>query len=212
MPRRWAIPRGSDLRLTVLGCSTAAPHPGTPTAGYLVEWGSTRTCSMSGQGVIRNLQNVLDPHDLSGDGHRPHARRPLPRPRRACATSSRGASPPHDRCRSTFRPADAPGSMRWRRAVSERAGFFDAAFDGRRVRPGPAVLAVGELRLRFVRRPTLRPGLGRDRRGAGRRSPRLHRRHRPVDRGRGRRPRRRSPARRELARDRPPTTMPSAAT
>ena len=25
--------------LTVLGCSTAAPHPGSPAAGYLVEWG-----------------------------------------------------------------------------------------------------------------------------------------------------------------------------
>ena len=57
---------GARLRLTVLGCSTAAPHPATPTAGYLVEWGSTAVLLDCGQGVIRNLQKVLDPHDLSG--------------------------------------------------------------------------------------------------------------------------------------------------
>ena len=65
--------------------------------------------------------------------------------------------------------------------MSERVGFFDAAFDAveydpdRRAdgrRPATAVLPG----------PPLRPGLGRGRRGAGRRSPGLHRRHRPVGR------------------------------
>ena len=56
---------GERLRLTVLGCSTAAPHPATPTAGYLVEWGTTAVLLDCGQGVIRNLQRLMDPHDLS---------------------------------------------------------------------------------------------------------------------------------------------------
>ena len=49
---------GARLRLTVLGCSTAAPHPATPTAGYLVEWGTTAVLLDCGQGVIRNLQRL----------------------------------------------------------------------------------------------------------------------------------------------------------
>ena len=53
------------LRLTVLGCSTAAPHPGSPAAGFLVEWGATALMLDVGQGAIRRLERVLDPHDLS---------------------------------------------------------------------------------------------------------------------------------------------------
>ena len=52
------------MRLTVLGCSTAAPHPASPTAGFLVEWDTTAVLLDVGQGVIRNLQRVLEPHDL----------------------------------------------------------------------------------------------------------------------------------------------------
>ena len=59
-------PIGDRLRLTVLGCSTAAPHPASPTAGFLVEWGDTALLLDVGQGVIRNLQRVLDPLDLTG--------------------------------------------------------------------------------------------------------------------------------------------------
>src|SRR5690349_4529608 len=57
---------GARLRLTVLGCGTAAPHPATPTAGFLVEWGTTALLLDLGQGVVRNLQKVLDPHALAG--------------------------------------------------------------------------------------------------------------------------------------------------
>ncbi|MGP1674448.1 MAG: MBL fold metallo-hydrolase, partial [Candidatus Limnocylindrales bacterium] len=115
------------LRLTVLGCSTAAPHPATPTAGFLVEWGATALLLDVGQGVIRNLQRVLDPHDLSaiviGHMHADHyldvvglrylypwgepAEVPLPI-----------YLPPGGRTR-----LDALAV-----AVSERVGFFDAAF------------------------------------------------------------------------------------
>jgi ribonuclease BN (tRNA processing enzyme) len=142
-------PLGARLRLTVLGCSTAAPHPATPTAGYLVEWGSTAVLLDCGQGVIRNLQKVLDPHDLSGIviGHM-HADHYLdivglrylypwgePSPVRLPIHL-----PPGGRAR-----LDALS-----KAVSERDGFFDAAFDAREYDPD-SVLEIGELRLRFVR-------------------------------------------------------------
>ena len=140
---------GARLRLTVLGCSTAAPHPATPTAGYLVEWGSTAILLDCGQGVIRNLQKVLDPHDLSaiivGHMHADHyldivglrylypwgepAPDPLPI-----------HLPPGGRAR-----LDALS-----KAVSERDGFFDAAFIAQEYDPD-SVLQIGELRVRFVK-------------------------------------------------------------
>lgn len=140
---------GARLRLTVLGCSTAAPHPATPTAGYLVEWGSTAILLDCGQGVIRNLQKVLDPHDLSaiivGHMHADHyldivglrylypwgepAPDPLPI-----------HLPPGGRAR-----LDALS-----KAVSERDGFFDAAFIAQEYDPD-SVLEIGELRIRFVK-------------------------------------------------------------
>jgi ribonuclease BN (tRNA processing enzyme) len=140
---------GARLRLTVLGCSTAAPDPATPTAGFLVEWGATAVLLDVGQGVIRNLQRVLDPHDLAaiviGHMHADHyldivglrylypwgepAPDPLP-----------VHLPPGGRAR-----LDALS-----KAVSERDGFFDAAFTA--VEYDPDVeLTIGELKLRFVR-------------------------------------------------------------
>ena len=44
---------GARLRLTVLGCSTAAPHEATPSAGFLVQWGDTNLLLDVGQGVVR---------------------------------------------------------------------------------------------------------------------------------------------------------------
>ena len=140
---------GDRLRLTVLGCSTAAPHPATATAGYLVEWGTTALLLDVGQGVVRSLQRVLDPHDLDaiviGHMHADHyldvvglrylypwgepAEVPLPI-----------HLPPGGRAR-----LDALAS-----AVSERVGFFDDAFDAVEYDPA-SVLTVGELRVRFVR-------------------------------------------------------------
>jgi ribonuclease BN (tRNA processing enzyme) len=140
---------GARLRLTVLGCSTAAPHPATPTAGFLVEWGSTAILLDCGQGVIRNLQKVLDPHDLSaiviGHMHADHyldivglrylypwgEPAPVPLPLHL---------PPGGRAR-----LDALSN-----AVSERDGFFDAAFTAVEYDPATTI-QIGELRLRFVR-------------------------------------------------------------
>jgi ribonuclease BN (tRNA processing enzyme) len=140
---------GARLRLTVLGCSTAAPDPATPTAGFLVEWGETAVLLDVGQGVIRNLQKVLDPHDLAavviGHMHADHyldvvglrylypwgepAPDPLPI-----------HLPPGGRARF-----DALAN-----AVSERVGFFDAAFTAVEYDPD-SVMTIGELRMRFVR-------------------------------------------------------------
>jgi ribonuclease BN (tRNA processing enzyme) len=140
---------GARLRLTVLGCSTAAPHPATPTAGYLVEWGSTAVLLDVGQGVIRSLQRVLDPHDLTaivvGHMHADHyldvvglrylypwgepAEQPLPI-----------HLPPGGRARF-----DALAT-----AVSERVGFFDAAFEAVEYDPDET-LEIGDLRVTFHR-------------------------------------------------------------
>lgn len=140
---------GERLRLTVLGCSTAAPHPATPAAGFLVEWGTTAVLLDVGQGVIRQLQRVLDPHALAavivGHMHADHyldlvglrylypwgERAPDPLPLHL---------PPGGRAR-----LDALAT-----AVSERAGFFDAAFDAVEYDPDRP-LEIGPLRVRFVR-------------------------------------------------------------
>ena len=71
------------LRLTVLGNASAAPHLDSPAAGFLVEWDTTRVLLDVGQGVVRALQDIMDPHDLTaiviGHMHADH----LPGPGRA---------------------------------------------------------------------------------------------------------------------------------
>ncbi len=142
-------PLGERLRLTVLGCSTAAPDPASPTAGFLVEWGTTALLLDVGQGVIRNLQRVLEPHDhtavVIGHMHADHylddvglrylypwgepAETPLP-----------VFLPPGGRHR-----LDALAV-----AISERVGFFDAAYDAIEYDPA-STLQLGDLKVRFVR-------------------------------------------------------------
>jgi ribonuclease BN (tRNA processing enzyme) len=133
----------------VLGCSTAAPDPATPTAGFLVEWGGTAVLLDVGQGVIRNLQRVLDPHDLSAIviGHM-HADHYLD------IVGLRYLYPWGERAPDPLAVHLPPGGRArldaLSRAVSERDGFFDAAFDAVEYDPESS-LQVGELRLRFVR-------------------------------------------------------------
>jgi ribonuclease BN (tRNA processing enzyme) len=140
---------GARLRLTVLGCSTAAPDPATPTAGFLVEWGGTAVLLDVGQGVIRNLQKVLDPHDLAAIviGHM-HADHYLD------VVGLRYLYPWGEPAPDPL-PIHLPPGGRARldalaKAVSERDGFFDAAFIAAEYDPD-AVLTIGELKLRFVR-------------------------------------------------------------
>ena len=140
---------GDRLRLTVLGCSTAAPHPATPTAGYLVEWGTTALLLDLGQGVVRNLQRVLDPHALAGVmiGHM-HADHYLDivglRYLYPWGTAAPDPLPIH------LPPGGRDRLDALSRAISERDGFFDAAFVANEYDPS-TTLQVGPLTVRFVR-------------------------------------------------------------
>lgn len=140
---------GPRLRLTVLGCSSAAPDPATPAAGFLVEWSSTAVLLDVGQGVIRNLQKVLDPHRLAAIviGHM-HADHYLD------VVGLRYLYPWGERAPDPLAIHLPPGGRArfdaLANAVSERVGFFDAAFDAVEYDPDKG-LQIGELRMRFVR-------------------------------------------------------------
>ncbi len=115
------------LRLTVLGCSTAAPHPDSPSAGYLVEWDETALLLDVGQGVIRALQGIADPLRLSGVivGHM-HADHYLD------LVGLRYLYPWGEPAARRL-PVHLPPGGKARigalaTAISERAGFFEAAY------------------------------------------------------------------------------------
>jgi ribonuclease BN (tRNA processing enzyme) len=140
---------GDRLRLTVLGHSTAAPHPATPAAGYLVEWGATAILLDLGQGVIRNLQRVRDPRSLAGVviGHM-HADHYLD------IVGLRYLYPWGEPAPDPL-PFHLPPGGRARLdalaiAISERVGFFDAAFQAAEYDPATR-LHIGELTIDFVR-------------------------------------------------------------
>lgn len=115
------------LRLTVLGSSTAAPHPDSPSAGYLVEWEETTLLLDVGQGVIRALQAIADPLHLSGVivGHM-HADHYLD------LVGLRYLYPWGEPAAIRL-PVHLPPGGKARigalaTAISERAGFFEAAY------------------------------------------------------------------------------------
>ena len=137
------------LRLTVLGNASAAPHLDSPAAGFLVEWEATKVLLDVGQGVVRALQDVMNPFDLTavvvGHMHADHyldlaglrylypwgvpAERPLP-----------VHLPPGGRVR-----LDALAT-----AISERVGFFDDAYAIREYDPSEP-LRIGPLTINFTR-------------------------------------------------------------
>ena len=135
------------LRLTVLGCSSAAPHPDTPAAGYLVEWGDTAILFDVGQGVVRNLQAAIDPHRLAAVvvGHM-HADHYLD------LAGMRYLFPWGEEAPRRL-PVHLPPGGRKRmdalaEAISERPGFFDAAYDMVEYDPD-AELRIGPLSISF---------------------------------------------------------------
>ena len=137
------------LRLTVLGCSTATPHPAWPASGYLLEWGGTRLLLDAGQGVVRRLQRIAEPTDLSavviGHMHADHyldlvALRYLFPWGQAASDRLPVYVPPGGHARM-----DALAT-----AISEREGFFDMSYAISEFDPERA-LAVGPLTVRFVR-------------------------------------------------------------
>ena len=141
--------RDDRLRLTVLGCTTAAPHPAAAAAGFLVEWGRTALLLDVGQGVVRELQQVMDPHDLTAIvvGHM-HADHYLDlvglRYLYPWGTPAESALPVY------LPPGGRAKLDALATAISERSGFFDASFEAVEFEPD-AVLRLGELSLRFVR-------------------------------------------------------------
>lgn len=139
---------GARLRVTVLGHSSAPPHQATPNAGYLVQWGDTNLLLDVGQGVVRSLQNMLDPLRLTGVviGHM-HADHYLG------LVSLRYLYPWGEPAADPLLVHLPPGG-RGRLdalavAISERVGFFDDGFVAREYEPDH-VLMVGDLRVRFV--------------------------------------------------------------
>ena len=146
------------LRLTVLGCSTAAPHPASPAAGFLVEWGSTSLMLDAGQGTIRRLERVLDPHDLKAlvIGHM-HADHYLDvvglRYLFAWGEATPNPLPVH------LPPEGKARLDQLANAVSERPGFFDAAFAVSEYAPGD-VLHVGPLTVRPIEAQHYVPAFG----------------------------------------------------
>ncbi len=137
------------FRLTVLGCSSAPPHEAWPAAGFLLEWEETAVLLDAGQGVIRRLQRLVDPTHLSavviGHMHADHfldlvGLRYLFPWGEAAQDPLAVHLPPGGRDR-----LDALAT-----AISERPGFFDAAFDAREFQPDEP-LRIGPFLVRFVR-------------------------------------------------------------
>ncbi|MDO8485166.1 MAG: MBL fold metallo-hydrolase [Candidatus Limnocylindrales bacterium] len=135
------------LRLTVLGNSTAVPHPASAAAGYLVEWGETALLLDAGQGVIRSLQDLLDPHELTavvvGHMHADHSL-DLVGLRYLYPWGEPAADP---------LPVHLPPGGRVRldalaTGISERVGFFDDAYAIDEYDPSEP-LVIGPLTIRF---------------------------------------------------------------
>jgi ribonuclease BN (tRNA processing enzyme) len=137
------------LRLTVLGCSSAAPDPGSPAAGFLLDWGSTAVLLDVGQGVVRRLESVLDPRDLAavviGHMHADHF----------LDLAGLRYLYPWGEPATVRLPVHLPPGGRDRldalaTAISERPAFFDAAYEA--VEYDPEVpLEISPLTIRFGR-------------------------------------------------------------
>jgi ribonuclease BN (tRNA processing enzyme) len=137
------------VRLTVLGSGTAQPQPDSPASGLLLQAGGTSLLLDCGTGVATRLQGVLDPRELTailiGHLHGDHFLDLVPL--RYLFPWAGGVErrlpvhvPPGGRAR-----IDALAT-----AISERAGFFDDAFDVREFDPNVA-LCIEPIELRFRR-------------------------------------------------------------
>ncbi len=137
------------LRLTVLGCSSAVPHSASPAAGFLLDWGSTTILLDVGQGVVRRLESLMDPRDLTAVvvGHM-HADHFLD------LAGLRYVYPWGERAAVPLPVHLPPGGARrmdaLAEAISERPGFFDVAYDMDEYDPD-APLSIGPFTITFRR-------------------------------------------------------------
>ncbi len=136
------------MRLTVLGCGPAAPQPDTPASGLLVESGTTAILLDCGQGVAARLIRRIDPSRLTaiviGHMHADHFI-DLSALRYRFAWAGRSAA----RVPILLPPGGRVHLAELASVVSERAGFFDDAFDVREYDPATSD-QVGELAMTFV--------------------------------------------------------------
>jgi ribonuclease BN (tRNA processing enzyme) len=136
------------LRLTVLGCSNALPHPDAASAGFLVEYDDTALLLDAGHGVADRLARVTDPRQLAGIvvGHM-HADHFLDLVGVRYLFPWAGGA-------SSRLPVHLPPGGRRRlddlaSAISERPGFFDAAYAVDEYDPDEALM-IGPLTVRFA--------------------------------------------------------------
>lgn len=137
------------MRLTVVGSGPAAPQPDTPASGLLVEAGETRVLVDCGLGVAGVLRRLIDPTTLSaviiGHMHADHY---------ADLAGLRYLFPWGERADPRL-PVFLPPGGRDRiaalaMAISERVGFFDAAYEITEYGDGES-LVLGGVRVTFVR-------------------------------------------------------------
>jgi ribonuclease BN (tRNA processing enzyme) len=137
------------LRLTVLGNSTAVPHPESAAAGYLVTWGDTRVLLDAGQGVIRSLQDMMDPHDLTavviGHMHADHSLDLV-----GLRYLYPWGEPAPDPLPVYLPPGGTTRLDALATGISERVGFFNASYVIEEYDPS-AALTIGPLTIRFNR-------------------------------------------------------------
>jgi ribonuclease BN (tRNA processing enzyme) len=136
------------VRLTVLGCGPASPQPDTPASGLLVESGATAILLDCGQGVAARLVRRIEPDKVTaiviGHMHADHfIDLSALRYRFAWAGRSDVRVPLLLPPGGLARLAELAG------VISERASFFDDAFDVREYDPATPE-RFGDLGLAFV--------------------------------------------------------------
>jgi ribonuclease BN (tRNA processing enzyme) len=136
------------LRLTVLGCSNALPHPDAASSGFLVEYDETRILLDAGHGIADRLAGVTDPRHLAAIviGHM-HADHFLD------LAAIRYLFPWAGGASSRLPVLLPPGGRRrlddLASAISERPGFFDAAYEVDEYDPDEAI-TFGPVTVRFA--------------------------------------------------------------
>ena len=165
-----AEPDGARFRLDRARLQHGAAPRGLAGAGYLVEWDETAVLLDVGQGVIRRLQRLMDPTDLSGRRDRAHARRPLPGPRRPALPVPVGRGRPPDPpagppAAGRAGPAGCPGDRRSRNVpASSTPPSTSREYDPEVAARGRPLCASGSCAAGTTSRP------GASRRGARRRA------------------------------------------